>query len=83
LLLLGLVLAVGYLAGSLHGPSSAAAQSGIREKWEASFGFAIPADGAAVVRDSDGRGYLVRPDGEVFELSIGDQRRTPTPLRPQ
>jgi hypothetical protein len=82
LFLAALVLAVGYLAGSLRGPSPAAAQNAVREKWEASFGFAIPADGAALVRHEDGRAYLVRPDGEVLDVSIGD-RRTPTPLRPQ
>jgi hypothetical protein len=79
---------VGYLAGGYQVTGPAEAQDrfnaeGIRQDWQTGFGFAIPAEGAALVRGQEGRSYLVTADGKVQELSIGEGARTPTPLRPR
>ena len=50
---------------------------------DARFGCTIPAEGAAIIRHDDGRAYLVTPDGEVEQLSVGDGPRDTTPLRPR
>ncbi|NIL97344.1 MAG: hypothetical protein GTO53_07080 [Planctomycetales bacterium] len=78
----------GYLAGGYQATRPAEAQDrfgdeGIRQQWQAGFGFAIPAQGAALIRGQEGRSYLVTIDGKVEELSIGEGVRTPTPLRPR
>ncbi|HUS39924.1 MAG TPA: hypothetical protein VMX74_10765, partial [Pirellulales bacterium] len=56
---------------------------GVEKQWATGFGFAIPAEGGALVRGEEGRAYVVTADGKVSELSIGDGPRTPTPLRPK
>ena len=56
---------------------------GVQQRWAGAFGFAIPAEGGAIVRGQEGRAYLVTAEGEVSELDIGNKPRTPTPLRPE
>ena len=78
----------GFLAGQSTSRHHAEAQErfrnqGVRQQWQTQFGFAIPANGAAFVRGEDARAYLVKADGTVEQLSVGDGPRTSTPLRPQ
>jgi len=78
----------GYVAGGYQVTGPAEAQDrfgteGVRQDWQAGFGFAIPAQGAALIRGQEGHSYLVTADGKVQELSIGEGPRTPTPLRPR